>query len=237
MRALGFGFRHSLPPAPSRQEGERQWPCVLNSTDPPIGAESTGYGHGHNLATPPVSGQLAWTLCSPPTPGRTQPLPSPLPGLIKVQQNDPCRKAACAGGRGGPTSWSWFWSPTRIERLARDSTAVIPYRLMRTLATRFKTSCSSTMVWEQRAGGETYHRDTAPTRSLSLSLPGPPLRISEPHSTPWGSRPNTAFPSGFPLALSRSGQESRQDHVPEAWLRPPASAYYHLWTQETQIGS
>lgn len=39
-----------------------------------------------------------------------------------------------------------------MERLARDNTAVIAYRLMRMLATRFSTSCSSTMVWGQRFG-------------------------------------------------------------------------------------
>lgn len=52
--------------------------------------------------------------------------------------------------RAGLTSWSWFRSPARMERLARDSTAVMPYRLMRMFATRFKTICSSTMVCEHR---------------------------------------------------------------------------------------
>lgn len=78
-------------------------------------------------------------------------------GLNKVQQDQVSGKLpVCGLSRAGPgtlTSWSWFRSPVRIERLARDSTAVMPYRLMRMLATRFKTICSSTMVWEHRCLG------------------------------------------------------------------------------------
>lgn len=44
------------------------------------------------------------------------------------------------------TSCWWLRTPMLMERLARDSTAVIAYRLISVSATLFSTSCSSTIV-------------------------------------------------------------------------------------------
>lgn len=115
-----------------------------------------------------------------------------------MQEDKAGKEAAHGVARCGLTSWSWFRSPTRIERLARDSTAVMPYRLMRILATRFKTICSSTMVWGQRPRVKTRHlRPHAPTT-------GPPWDASSPISKPRSCLGRGASAT-FPVVLWEAG--------------------------------
>lgn len=183
---------------------------------PPAGAESTSPCHGHSSATPPTSPTSPGSRSSgrhrtltPPGHGPTPPSPQ-----APVKQGEGA--AGCREPRRGLTSWSWARSPRRMERLARDSTAVIPYRLMSTLATRFKTSCSSTMVWEHSGG------DVAPGTPAPQSSPGP---TSAPHSTPqtWAETRPTAWlrpEAGAPSLQPQQPRISSQDPGPHGAAPP-----------------
>lgn len=185
----------TVTPSSLQQEGERQ-PCILSSTGrllelrAPAPATAATRQRRQPHQPPAAPGHPQGTTRSPRRDLGLHP-PAP-PASVKRSEMKP--QQCC--GPAGLTSWSWFRSPRRMERLARDSTAVIPYRLMSTSATRFKTSCSSTMVWEHRAWG-----DVAPGTPAPQSSPGPTLCLSL-HP---GER-------GLPLAPSKHGRR----HVPEA---------------------